>query len=71
MKTRPFFYVESVQTWVNMMHIEQVYNVNGWNILMQSGKRIKLKETEYVSLVEAFAKPEREKDKPKEEKTDD
>jgi len=47
-----FFYIKSIQTYINVGRIETVYQANGWKVVMGSGKEIPLDEDEYWELAE-------------------
>ncbi|MBQ0074586.1 MAG: hypothetical protein KBT34_10370 [Prevotella sp.] len=54
------FYLEGIQTWINLMNIETVYQSNGWKVVMRSGKELPISDTEYWKLTDEFRKePER------------
>lgn len=52
-----FFYVKSVQTYINVGRIETVYQANGWKVMMSSGKEIPIEEEDYWDLVEILREP--------------
>lgn len=49
---KKFYYIESVQTYINIGRIEAVYQANGWKVRMASGEEIGLTENEYWKLAE-------------------
>lgn len=61
MKKSKFFYIESIQTWINLIHVEVVYQARGWHVTMQNGSKFRLSDAEYEALSERLQASEEEK----------
>lgn len=61
MKKSKFFFIESIKTWINLKHVEVVYQTSGWHVTMQNGSQFRLSDAEYEALSERLQASEEEK----------